>query len=398
VRRGSGSDHLAHSFTDLMTSLMVIFILLLLVFVNNQGTVNSAAAQSLLKELRRKMEPAGFRREDIRIDPKDPSTILLTMLDAQLTFQPNSYRLQPEGERFLETRMPQLAEVLCADEYRNAVEAVVVEGHSDNAPYRGATHEESQARNLRLSQERSMEVVEKTLTSLPAESGLRNCLLDKVSASGRGEQDLEQTADKSRRAVIKIRVNATHAGALAGAISGLVAPVPAIPVPGPDTLRMLDLIAKLQAVPRQPVSFRLSEQEVNSYLSYTLAKTPRPGIDSVSVKFFEHNYVSTLTVIDFDAMARWSPGLFPGPFNLSGRRGVWIDLRFSTHDGKVTFKIEKAYYQETKLPLYFAEKIVQTLGAQSPEGFSTDQEMPLPFGLRRASTGLGFVEAEKFLA
>src|ERR1035438_2275083 len=105
LRRSSGSDHLAHSFTDLMTSLMVIFILLLLVFVNNQGSANSAAAQSLLNELRRKLEPAGFKSEDIRIDPKDPSTILLTMLDAQLNFQPNSYQLQPAGERFLETRM-----------------------------------------------------------------------------------------------------------------------------------------------------------------------------------------------------------------------------------------------------------------------------------------------------
>ena len=175
MRRSTGSDHLANSFTDLMTSLMVIFILLLLVFVNNQGSANSAAAQSLLSELQRKLEPAGFKKEDIRIDPKDPSTILLTMLDAQLIFQPNSYKLEPAGERFLETRMPELAAVLCADQFRNAVEAVVVEGHSDSTPYRGATAAESQARNLRLSQERSMAVVEKTLTSLSDASGLRAC-------------------------------------------------------------------------------------------------------------------------------------------------------------------------------------------------------------------------------
>ena len=125
MRRGAGSDHLASSFTDLMTSFMVIFILLLLVFINNQASVNSVTAQSLMAQLRQELEPVGFKREDIRIDPKDPSTILLTVLDAQLTFEPNSYQLQPEGEKFLETRMPKLTETLCAEKYRGAIEAVV---------------------------------------------------------------------------------------------------------------------------------------------------------------------------------------------------------------------------------------------------------------------------------
>lgn len=392
MRRASGSDHLPHSFTDLMTSLMVIFILLLLVFVNNQGSANSAAAQSLLRELQRKLEPAGFKKEDIRIDPKDPSTILLTMLDAQLTFQPNSYQLQPEGARFLETRMPQLAAVLCAGKYRNAVEAVVVEGHSDSAPYRGASAQESQARNLRLSQERSMEVVEKTLTSLSDSSGLRSCLLDKVSASGRGEQDLQTTADKSRRAVIKIRVNASRAADLANAISGTPAPALAAPVATADILRTLDLFAKLQALPHQLVSFHLSEDDINRYLVYALLKTPRPGLDSVTVKLFPHNYVSTITVIDFDAIEAWSPGLVPGFLNLTGKRAIWIDLKFTAHDGHAVFKVAKASYQNKPLSIFVAEKIIQVIGSQSPEGFRTDQEMPLPFGLRRAATGDGFIE------
>lgn len=392
MRRGSGSDHLAHSFTDLMTSLMVIFILLLLVFVNNQANVNSVTAQNLLGELRKQLEPAGFKREDIRIDPKDPSTILLTMLDAQLTFEPNSYKLQPAGEKFLDTRMPTLAAALCDDKYRGAVEAVVVEGHSDNAPYRGLSAEDSQARNLKLSQERSMEVVEKTLTALPANSGLRPCLLEKISASGRGEQDQAETADKSRRAVIKIRVNATHAIDFANAIAISKQP-PVVPPPSSSTLRILDLFAKLQAVPRQPVSFRLSEDEVNQYLVYALLKTPRPGINSVSFKFFPHDYISMAMVIDFDDIERWSPGLLPGFLGLTGRKAVWIDVRFSASDGAANYKVEKAFFQDKALPRFLAEKIIQTLGARQPEGFS-DKDMLLPLGLRQAHTGEHFIEAE----
>lgn len=395
MRRGAGSDHLASSFTDLMTSLMVIFILLLLVFINNQASVNSVTAQSLMAQLRQELEPVGFKREDIRIDPKDPSTILLTVLDAQLTFEPNSYQLQPEGEKFLQTRMPKLTETLCAEKYRGAIEAVVVEGHSDSAPYRGATPEESQARNLKLSQERSMEVVEKTLVSLSDRPALRSCLLEKISASGRGEQDLAETADKSRRAVIKVRVNATHAVDLANAIvSERSSAKHEAPIQTPASVKVLDLLSRLQAVPPQPVRFRLSDDEVNQYLVFALLSSPRPGIDSILVKFFPHNYLSTYIVIDFDAIERWSPGLAPGFLNLTGKKAIWVDLRFSINNGVISYQIEKALYQDKNLPHWLAEKIIQTIGARQPEKLG-GQEMPVPFGLRRIQTGEHYVEAER---
>ncbi len=65
------------------------------------------------------------------------------------------------------------------------------------------------------------------------------------------------------------------------------------PVPTPAALKVLDIFSRLQTVPRQEVSFRLSDDEVNQYLVYALLKMPRPGID-------------------FDAIERWSPGLVPG--------------------------------------------------------------------------------------
>ncbi len=393
MRRESRSDHLSESFTDLMTSLMVIFILLLLVFVNNQASANSVTAQSLMSELRTQLEPAGFKREDIRIDPNDPSTILLAVSDAQLTFQPNSFQLQPGGEQFVESRMPKLTETVCAAKYRGVVESVIVEGHSDSAPWRGATEEESQARNLKLSQERSMEVVEKTLAALSSQPGLRSCLLEKIAATGRGEQDLAATADTSRRALIKVRINATHAAEFAKAIAAEKAAPPAPPIVTPASAKVLDLISRLNTQPRQPVSFRLTEQEVNGYLRYALLATPRPGIDSLSMKFFPHNYISVWIVIDFDAVDRWSPGLVPGLFGLTGKKAIWIDIRFSAGDGTLTYAIEKAYYQDKALPHYLAEKIIQTIGARQPENASGLQ-IVTPFGLRHIQTGEHYIEGE----
>jgi flagellar motor protein MotB len=215
LRRNSGSDHLAHSFTDLMTSLMVIFILLLLVFLNNKAAVNEAVTDSLLKDLKRQLSAEQFRSQDIQLDSKDRYTIIVDIPDQLMTFKTNESELKPQGEAFLRSHAPTLARILCSDKYLDSLENVIVEGHSDSTPYRGASLEQSQQLNLKLSQDRSMEVVKKTLLYLEASPKERGCLLEKLSATGRGEQDLETTADKSRRVVFKIRINSSLAPNLA---------------------------------------------------------------------------------------------------------------------------------------------------------------------------------------
>ena len=209
MRRSSVSNHLAHSFTDLMTSLMVIFILLLLVFINIKAAVNEAVTDSLLKDLKQQLATEQFRSQDIALDRKDKYTIIVDIPNQLMTFKTNESELKPEGEAFLRSHAPTLARILCDDRYRDSLENVIVEGHSDSMPYRGASLEESQQLNLKLSQDRSMEVVKKTLLYLQGSPKERGCLLEKLSATGRGEQDLEATADKSRRVVFKIRINSS---------------------------------------------------------------------------------------------------------------------------------------------------------------------------------------------
>jgi flagellar motor protein MotB len=205
------SDHLNSSLTDLMTSLMVIFILLLLVFVHRTAGRNVAITDALLKTLRTDLIPQGFATKDIQIDKKDRNAILVIVPDNLMNFEIGQSNLKPEGEDFLRTRIPKLAEVICGAEYRDSVESVVVEGHTDAFPYRGHSSEESQNLNLKLSQDRSMQVVKSALSFLDDSPNERGCLLEKLSASGRGEQDLESTAEESRRVIFKIRVRADHA-------------------------------------------------------------------------------------------------------------------------------------------------------------------------------------------
>jgi outer membrane protein OmpA-like peptidoglycan-associated protein len=200
--------------TDLMTSLMVIFILLLLVFVHRTAGKDAAVTDVLLKKLLHEMRPQGFNENTIRPDPRDRNAILVIVPDRLMNFEPSKFKLRPEGELFLKSYMPDLAQVLCSDQFRSSIESVVVEGHTDTQPYAGHTAQESQSLNLKLSQDRSMEVVRNALADLSSMEAERGCFLEKLSASGRGEQEQEATPDESRRVILKIRVKVVEAAPL----------------------------------------------------------------------------------------------------------------------------------------------------------------------------------------
>jgi outer membrane protein OmpA-like peptidoglycan-associated protein len=197
--------------TDLMTSLMVIFILLLLVFVHRTAGKDAAVTDVLLKRLLYEMKPQGFNENTIRPDPRDRNAILVIVPDRLMNFEAGQSNLRPEGEEFLKRYIPDLAEVLCSDQFRSSIESIVVEGHTDTQPYVGHTAEESQSLNLKLSQDRSMVVVKNALADLSSMEAKRGCFLEKLSASGRGEQEQEATPDESRRVILKIRVKVVDA-------------------------------------------------------------------------------------------------------------------------------------------------------------------------------------------
>lgn len=204
-RRQGNSDHLASSLTDLMTSLMVIFVLLLVVFMQKRASADKMITDALLEKL--KLQLKGGFKDNIKADQRDPFTILVIVPDDLMTFQSGDSKLRSEGQGFIDREIPKFAGIICSDEFRANVDSIVVEGHTDQFQFRGATQEGSQARNLKLSQDRSIEVVQSSLAALNGRNEY-GCFLEKLSASGRGEQDLEDTPDRSRRVIFKIRVKA----------------------------------------------------------------------------------------------------------------------------------------------------------------------------------------------
>jgi hypothetical protein len=169
-----------------------------------------------------------------------------------------------------------------------------------------------------------------------------------------------------------------------------VATPPAAP---PVAAKFLDLFDRLRAAQdpngeHQHVAFQLSETDINEYLRYSLKTTPRPGLDSITVKFFAKDYISTFTKVDFDAIERWHPGTIPTVFRpiLKGKKSIWIDCRIHALDSNLSFSIEKARYDDLPLPAFFVEKVIQLMAARQPEKYDTSKPLPMPFSLRKVWT------------
>ncbi len=162
----------------------------------------------------------------------------------------------------------------------------------------------------------------------------------------------------------------------------------------PETVKVLGVIKQLQAGHTQ---FDLTENDVNRHIVWSLKTAPRPGLDSLTAKFFEGNYVSTYTTVDFDAVEKWKPGTIPMILRpvLSGKRSVWVDIRFFVANGRATFKIEKAYFEKIPLPSLVVEKAIQVIAARQPEKYDTTKPVPLPFEMVNLWTRAQHIAGEK---
>ena len=203
------SSGLANSFTDLMTSLAVIFILLLCTFVNNAFEEGQSTRQTILDKLQKELQEFVMKGITIKSDPNDPLALLILVPEGLLEFEFDKADIPEKGIDFLQTFVPKFALVIYS-KFKNDIGSVIVEGHTDSTG--------SDQHNLKLSQDRSMTVVNQSLSILESElysaehkDDIRDYFLRALSASGRGEQDLmmvneEEDHAQSRRVVFKIRV------------------------------------------------------------------------------------------------------------------------------------------------------------------------------------------------
>lgn len=202
-------DHLSSSFTDLMSSLVVIFILLFLAFVHEQEGRQESVKDKLLAELQQQLREAKLDKQNIK---KDGDAVVIIVPEGLMNFETGKSDLKDGGKAFLQRYIPPISRLLVKD-FSNDVDSLIVEGYTDRQRAAGSSEEQGEAQNLILSQERSMKVVEESLKDLtgPGWSKEREFFLDRLSATGRGEQQAirdggPENNPNFRRVIFRIRV------------------------------------------------------------------------------------------------------------------------------------------------------------------------------------------------
>ncbi|PWT89244.1 MAG: hypothetical protein C5B54_09265 [Acidobacteria bacterium] len=200
----NAGDSLSSSLTDLMTSLMVIFILLLVATWHNAAAKGESTRNLILDKLRRDLKEFAQKGVSVDKDPADPLGLLVVVPTGLLNFNKDSSDLPDAGNHFLLEFTPLLAATACSDSYKKEISSIVVEGHTDT--------DGTDEINLPLSQRRALSVFQKTLDILGrADPTQKECFLDFISVNGRGSKDWlkdggKEDKPRSRRVIFKIRV------------------------------------------------------------------------------------------------------------------------------------------------------------------------------------------------
>jgi outer membrane protein OmpA-like peptidoglycan-associated protein len=197
---------MSNSFTDLMTSLAIIFVLLLCASMHNVRQESETSRNLVLSAVHRQLNDFMARGIDVKPDPKDALGILILVPENLLAFKFDKADIPPGGVSFLRSFIPRLSGILCSEQFLKEVNSVVVEGHTDSSG--SARH------NCELSQRRSMSVVKTSLDILDVNrmERERNIFLKLLSATGRGSAEPmtglngEENMPLSRRVVFKVRV------------------------------------------------------------------------------------------------------------------------------------------------------------------------------------------------
>lgn len=144
-------DAFTTSVSDLMAGLLSIFILALCYFmlnfqtVTNKYTGNTELRNQLLKDVGKDLQAQGLQ---VRIDTKQG----VLRIPESVLFESGEANIKEQGQAVVGKLSQSLLKTMTRPEYREALETVFIEGHTDNVPI----HNEFFQSNWELSTQRAI--------------------------------------------------------------------------------------------------------------------------------------------------------------------------------------------------------------------------------------------------
>ena len=206
-RKGSQSPNYWMSFADMMSALLMVFVLLLAVVVFDYREDLAEKEQQIedIKGVKNDIIAALMAEfEDSNIDLViDPNTGAI-QLATNILYAYNSAEITAEGKKTLAQFIPKYLDILLQDKYRDDIASIIIEGHADNTG--------EYLYNLGLSQERAFSVLKIIYSKDFPKFEQQDYSKQVVTANGRSnvvpvyKEDGSYDADGSRRVEFLFRL------------------------------------------------------------------------------------------------------------------------------------------------------------------------------------------------
>ena len=205
--------------SDLMTGLMVMFLLIAVVYMMRVEAESSSIKEVAIAYNQVRDELYADLESEFQADlPKwkaelNKADLAVKFTEPEVLFASGSSALRPEFKSILDDFFPRYIKILTSDKYRGSVTEVRIEGHTSSEWYNGATDRFAYFQNMALSQERTRSTL-KYVMSLPQSSPQEGWLREHLTANGLSSSKLvldakgREDSPRSRRVEFKVRTDA----------------------------------------------------------------------------------------------------------------------------------------------------------------------------------------------
>jgi outer membrane protein OmpA-like peptidoglycan-associated protein len=205
--------------SDLMTGLMVMFLLIAVVYMMRVEAESSSIKEVAIAYNQVRDELYADLESEFQADlPKwkaelNKADLAVKFTEPEVLFASGSSELRPEFKSILDDFFPRYIKILTSDKYRGSVTEVRIEGHTSSEWYNGATDRFAYFQNMALSQERTRSTLQYVM-SLPQSSPQEGWLREHLTANGLSSSKLvldakgREDSPRSRRVEFKVRTDA----------------------------------------------------------------------------------------------------------------------------------------------------------------------------------------------
>lgn len=204
--------------SDLMTGLMMIFMLVAIAFmIQVEAQAQKVKNVALLYDEMRGQLYLDLKKEFENDLPRWKATLSpdlsIRFEEPDVLFQTGDATVKPVFQNILKEFFPRYASILASEKYRASIDEVRIEGHTSSMWAAWSTDDDAYFKNMKLSQDRTRSTLEWVLL-LPDVADIKAWLRGRLTANGLSSSRLRTDAqgvenrEASQRVEFRVRTNA----------------------------------------------------------------------------------------------------------------------------------------------------------------------------------------------